>query len=138
MGSMVSEADEGPVQETRKILRSPAKVADRWIFIRKNNRLERDVIVFLPRVIELLCAQHVERPGHPAAGRVRHDHIIEETTFRRDEGICEAVLVVLDSVCDLLLVAQFGAVDDFGCPLLAHHRDLGSGPGIVDVAAQVL
>jgi hypothetical protein len=70
--------------------------------------------------------------------RVRHDHLVEEAALGGDEGIGEALLVVLDAGLDLLGFRQFRAVEDFGGTLRSHDRDFGGGPGIVHVAAEVL
>jgi hypothetical protein len=85
-----------------------------------------------------LSAAAPRRPGRPAAGRPRLDHLVDEAALGGDERVGEAVLVFLGVRRDLLRVAQIGAVEDLHRALGAHHRDLRGRPGIVDVAAQVL
>ena len=69
---------------------------------------------------------------------MRHDHVVDEAALGGDEGVGEAGLVFGGALGDLVLVAQFGAIEDFGRALGAHHGDLGGGPGVVDVGADVL
>ena len=47
---------------------------------------QRNVVVFLPGVLELLVAQHGEGARKALAGRVRHDHLIDIAAFGGDEG----------------------------------------------------
>ena len=54
-----------------------------------------------------------------------HDDVVDEAAFGGDEGIGEAGFVVRRALGDLVLVAQFGAIDDFRGALGAHHRDFG-------------
>src|SRR5262250_1217209 len=39
---------------------------------------QRDIAVLLPGTIELLTAQHGEAAANPLAGRMWHDHVIDE------------------------------------------------------------
>src|SRR3546814_5746166 len=40
--------------------------------------LKRQVVVLFPGVLELLVAQHVERPADPPARAARLDHVVDE------------------------------------------------------------
>ncbi len=61
-----------------------------------------------------------------------------KAAFCGDEGVGEAVFVVGGARGDPVFVAELGAVEDFGGALGAHHGDLGGGPGVVHVGADVL
>ena len=41
------------------------------------------------------------------------------------------------ALADLGFVGELGTIEDFGGALGAHHGDLGRGPGVVDVSADV-
>src|SRR5215469_8547611 len=99
---------------------------------------KRDVVVLLPGIAQLLLAQHGERAAEAAARAVRHDAVVDEAAGARDEGIGEFLAILLGTRLDLGRVAQIAAEDDLDRSLWAHHRDLGRGPGIIDVAAQML
>ena len=60
--------------------------------------------MLLPGVLQLLVAEHVEGARDALAGRMRHDHLVEEAALSGDEGIGETVLIVLDAGLDLLRV----------------------------------
>src|SRR6476660_7157776 len=84
---------------------------------------QRDVVVLLPGVLELLVAQHLTRAGDALARAVRHDHLVDIAPLRRDERISEARLILVDALPDLGLVAKLGAVEDLDCALRPHPRD---------------
>src|SRR5690606_5999480 len=71
------------------------------------------------------------------AGAVGHDDVVDVAETGRDEGVGEAFLVLGLSRGQGLGIAGFLAEDDLDRALGAHDRDLGGGPGVVDVAAQV-
>ena len=50
------------------------------------SRSQRNVVVLLPGILEVLVAQHPERPRHAAAGRMRHDHLVDIAALGGDEG----------------------------------------------------
>ena len=52
----------------------------------RNVRLsQRNVVVLLPGVLELLVAQHRQHPRQALAGRVRHDHLVDIAALGGDE-----------------------------------------------------
>ena len=59
-----------------------------------------------------LVAQHVERAADAAARGARQDHLVDIAALGGDEGIGEALLVLVDALLDLLRVAQLGAIED--------------------------
>ena len=69
---------------------------------------------------------------------MRVDHLVDEALACSDEGVCEAVFIFLGALGDFFGVANVAAEDDFHRALRAHHRDFGGGPGIVQIAAQML
>ena len=48
--------------------------------------LQRNVVVLLPGILQVLVAQHPERARHAAAGRMRHDHLVDIAALGGDEG----------------------------------------------------
>ena len=52
--------------------------------------------------------------------------------------IGEAGLVFLGAGGDLVLIPQLGAVENLDRPLRPHHRDFRRGPGVIDIAPDVL
>src|SRR4051812_8547596 len=91
--------------------------------------------MLLPWVLELLAAQLPEPQRDPAAGRVWHDYFVDEALARRDERVGEARFVFGGAPGDFL--GGPAAEDDLDRALGAHHRDLGGGPGIVEVATEM-
>ncbi len=85
-----------------------------------------------------LSLQHHQRAADALAGFVRQDHVVDEAARTGHEGVGKAGLVFGFLGGQLGRVALVFAEDDFHRALGAHHRDLGVGPGEVDVAAQVL
>src|SRR5438132_6042473 len=57
--------------------------------------LQWDIVVFLPRVLELLAAQHGEGAAQALARRRRLDHIVDKTAARCDERIGEFLAILL-------------------------------------------
>lgn len=94
--------------------------------------------MLLPRVLELLVAQHGEGPADAAAGVARLDDVVDVAARRRHERVGELLAVLLGARLDLGQVADVAAEDDLHRPLRPHHRDLGGRPGVVDVGADVL
>src|SRR5262245_10280945 len=83
-------------------------------------RLQRDVVVLLPGILELLVAQHGEGAAEAAAGAVRHDDVVDEATRARDEGVGELGAVLLGALRDLRGIADVGAEDDLDRALRPH------------------
>src|SRR5688500_11706746 len=71
--------------------------------------LERDVVVLLPGILELLVAQHGERAREPPARVARHDHVVDEAAASGDEGGGEFLAIFLGARLDLLGVPQLRA-----------------------------
>jgi len=63
--------------------------------------LQRDVVVLLPGIAELLLAQHGERAAESSAGAVRHDHVVDESPAAGDERVGEFLAVFLGARFDL-------------------------------------
>src|SRR3546814_2001041 len=74
--------------------------------------LQRHVAVLLPGILQLLVAQHVERPAEAPAGAVRLDDVVDEAARGGDEGVGELLAVRLGALGDLLGIAAVGAEDD--------------------------
>src|SRR3546814_866420 len=74
-------------------------------------RSERNVVVLLPRVLELLVAQHGEGPADAAAGVARLDDVVEIAARCRHEGVGELLPVLLGARLDLRGVAQVARSD---------------------------
>src|SRR5579863_7118633 len=64
-------------------------------------RSQRDVVVLLPRVLELLVAQHGERAREALARCVRHDHLVDIAALGGDEWREEGILVFFRFFSDL-------------------------------------
>src|SRR3546814_3978124 len=71
--------------------------------------LQRHVAVLLPGILQLLVAQHVERPAEAPAGAVRLDDVVDEAARGGDEGVGELLVVRLGALGDLLGIAAVGA-----------------------------
>src|SRR4051812_15089024 len=54
---------------------------------------ERDVVMLLPRILELLVAQLAEPECNPPPRGMGHDHLVDEALARRHERIGEARLI---------------------------------------------
>mmetsp|Transcript_53429 Transcript_53429/g.78040 ORF Transcript_53429/g.78040 Transcript_53429/m.78040 type:complete len:400 (+) Transcript_53429:208-1407(+) len=95
--------------------------------------LQRNIIVLLRWVVQLLTFQDfkVFANPHPGVGWV--NHIVNKPALRCHHWIAEQIGVLLR-----VLLHVAAAEDDLHRPLGAHHRHLGGGPGVVDVRAQVL
>src|SRR5579862_7269824 len=99
---------------------------------------QRDVVVLLPRVGELLVAQHRKRAAKPRPCRLRPDNVVDIAARTGDERVGEFLAVLVGARLDLRCVAQIAAEDDLDRAFGAHHRDLGRGPSVVDIATQML
>jgi D-alanyl-D-alanine carboxypeptidase len=106
-----------------------ARDVDRWM---RAIFSQRNVVVLLPGILDLLVAQHLQAPGRCAARTARQDHLVDVAALGGDERVGEALLILVDARLDLLGIAELGAIEDLGCALGAHHRDLGGRPGIVE------
>ena len=67
-----------------------------------------------------------------------HDHLVDEAPFGSDEGIGKTVFIVLGALRDLFGIAQLAAIQNLYRAARAHDGDFGGGPGIAEIAAQVL
>jgi hypothetical protein len=76
--------------------------------------------------------------GIAAAASPRWDHVVDKAAARRDEGIGEFLAVFLGARLDCGRIAEIAPKDDLDRALGTHDRDLGRGPGKIDIAAQVL
>src|SRR5690606_11446981 len=99
---------------------------------------QRNVSMLLGRYMHPLVAQGLEGPDDAPPRVVRHDDVVDEAAFGGDEGIGEAVFVILRAPGDLFGVAEFRAVEDFRRAPGAHHCDLRARPGVVHIGADVL
>src|SRR5690606_19714853 len=106
-------------------------------FIKHFWALKRDVVVLLPGIVLGLVLQRLQRLDQAAAGAVGHDDVVDVAKPSRHEGVGEAFLVFGLARRQGVGVAGLVAEDDLNRALAAHDRDLGVGPGVVDVAAQV-
>ena len=62
--------------------------------------------MLLPRIAQLLVAQHGQGPGNPPPGVARHDDIINEPTRTRHERIGKLGPVFLGPLPDLVRITQ--------------------------------
>src|SRR4029078_3225870 len=76
------------------------------------NTLQRDVAVLAPGVLDLLVAQHRERPADPPAGLVGHDHVVEKAAVPGDKRIRELLAVLGLARRELRRIVLFLAEDD--------------------------
>src|SRR5262245_35514634 len=67
--------------------------------------LKRDIVVFLPRIFELLVAQLAEAQRHPPPGRMRHDHLVDIAAVGGHERVGEPLLIFLGPLGNLGRVA---------------------------------
>src|SRR5690606_38383883 len=98
---------------------------------------QRDVVVLLPGIAEVLVAQHAQRARDTATGGMGHDHLVDIAALRRHEGREEAIFVGFRMLGYLLVIADITPIDDLDRTLRPHYGDLRGRPGIVHVAAQV-
>src|SRR6185437_15807619 len=103
---------------------------------------ERNVAVLPGGIAIPLGAHRVERVDEPRPGIARIDNVVEVATSRGNVGVGEARTVLLDALlrCGLWirLVAEFLPVQDFDGAARSHHGNFRSGPGHIEVAANVL
>src|SRR5690606_36659998 len=97
----------------------------------------RDVVGLLPGIFLGLVLQRLQGLDQATAGAVGHDDVVDVAKPGRDEGVGEAFLVFGLARRQGLGVAGLFTEDDLDRALGAHDRDLGGGPGLLDVAAQV-
>src|ERR1700678_4230072 len=70
---------------------------------------QRNIIMLLPGVLELLVPQHGERARKPPSRRVRQDHLVDIAPFGGHERRQEARLVFLGALGDLVRIVHVGA-----------------------------
>ena len=94
--------------------------------------------MFLPRILEALVPQLPQAQRNPPPRIPWVDHLINKPLARRHKRVRKRILVFLGAFGDLVGIADVLAEDDLDRALGAHHGDFAGGPGIVEVAAQVL
>src|SRR5579863_5293957 len=99
------------VRITRQAI-SPRLAIRSFLNMAPGEASQRDVIVLLPRVGELLVAQHRQCPAEAAAGRRGLDHIVDKAAPGGDKRVGEFLAVFLGARVDLGLVLEVGAEDD--------------------------
>src|SRR5271170_311683 len=99
---------------------------------------QRDVVVLFGWAVQLLAAQHRERPAQAAPGVARLDHVVDKAAARRDKRIGEFLAIFFRARLDRRGIAEIGAKDDLDRAFGPHHRDLGRGPGEIEITAQML
>ena len=112
-----------------------ARLLELVILNGKRFGLERNIVMLLPRVLQLLVPQLPETQRNPFARRMRVDHLVDEAFARGHERVGEAVFIFLGALGDLFGVTDVGAEDDLHRALGTHHRDFGGRPGVVEVTA---
>ena len=65
------------------------------------------------------------------------DDLVDEAFLGGNKGIGEIVFVIGHAGGDFLGVVKLGAVQDFDGTFGPHHRDLGGGPCVVEIALQM-
>ena len=91
-----------------------------------------------PGVFYALVFQHSQRPRHPLAGAVGHNHIIYIAALAGDKGVGKLLPILLSAGINLFLVANILAENNLHRALRAHNGNLCRRPGQIDIAAQVL
>ena len=94
--------------------------------------------MLLPRRAFVLVLEQREASRDPLARTLRLDDLVDEAALGRAEGVEELAFVVGRGVRDEVCVVEALAVQHLDRALGAHHGDLGGGPGIVEVRAEVL
>ena len=85
-----------------------------------------------------LVAQPGERMGKALSGRARDDDVIDKPTSSGREGIGKLCTVFGSTGGNLRRVVEFVVKYNFDRALGPHHRNLGGGPGVVNIALQML
>ena len=67
---------------------------------------QRQIVVLLHRHLDMLVAQHRQRPGDAPPCRVRHDDVVDIAALGGDEGRQEPVLIFPGARGDLVGVAD--------------------------------
>src|SRR5207302_8543037 len=104
--------------------------------------LERDVAVPAGGTAAVLAASFPQGPDQDRARPTRLDHIVDVAALGGDVRVGEALAVVADQLRafrgPVLRCFQLTAIDNVDGTFGVHHRNLGGGPGDVDVGANVL
>src|SRR4051812_3288765 len=82
------------------------------IFVNMAAPSEREVVVLLPGILELLVLQHGESPGDAAPGSMGHDHVVDIAAVAGDKRRRELLAVLLGTLLDLFRIADVGAKDN--------------------------
>src|SRR3990170_6057597 len=103
---------------------------------------ERNVAVLLRRIFVALAPQALQRIDQGGTRVAGIDDVVEIAVSRRDVGVREFFAILLDlrlrRGSRIVAVRDLLSKQDLDRPFRAHHRDLGSWPGDVEVAADVL
>src|SRR5262249_15464121 len=98
--------------------------------------------MFLGWVGVALVLEHIEGYDELFARVARLDDLVHVPTGGGDVGVGELLLVVIDQILPPLFgvgsVIYLIFEDDANGTIYAHHGDLGSGPSVIDIAADVL
>mmetsp|Transcript_25923 Transcript_25923/g.44603 ORF Transcript_25923/g.44603 Transcript_25923/m.44603 type:complete len:230 (-) Transcript_25923:551-1240(-) len=100
-------------------------------------RLQGDVVMLLPGVAELFCAEEVQVLTQPLTGCMWHNDVVDEATAGSDQWMRELVHICCCFFHKHRRRPCFTAVEDLDGALWAHDGDLGSGPRIVHITAQM-
>ena len=93
--------------------------------------------MFLPRVFQLFILQHRKGAVNASACAMGLYHFVNIAELCRAKWGQEFVFIILDMGVGLGLIIQILAVENFGRALGPHHRDLGGGPCVINIAAQM-
>src|SRR5690606_5119777 len=91
------------------------------IFLNMARASERNVVVLLPRILELLVTKERERPRNADTRGMRHDDFVDIATLGCDERIEEAVFVGLGVGRDLFRIVDIRTVNDLHRTLRTHQ-----------------
>lgn len=85
--------------------------------------------------------QNLKRTDQPWSGFSRFDHLVNLTQIGGVVGVEVAAAVISDKLLHqlsrILGGAQFFTAQNAYCAFCPHHRNLGRGPGKVEIAAQL-
>src|SRR5436309_5586744 len=103
---------------------------------------EWNVAVFLWRISLALAVETSERDNQFGARLARSDDLVEKPSRGRDVRICE-FFAKFRYLCGsharrVVGFLDFVLVQDVDRALRAHHGELGRGPGVIEIGANVL
>ena len=91
-----------------------------------------------PGVFYALVFEHSQRPRHPLAGAVGHNHIVYIAPLTSNKGVGKLLAILLSARINFLLVANIFAENNLHGTFGTHHRNLCRGPGQIYITAQML